>query len=167
MSREQIILVQEEPRGPSQLIEVPVPTAGVSKVFFPDIQQLRSTQSETIIIKAMRLVTLDVLTAGVISGSANAPLTELQHLTLVIYCEGWEKAENIPLLTLNDMNLPGGTFPHRYHQTRFSNWRKVDWTKSFLQWVNGTNAANTPYVVLFDVEYVKLNGVGQEIVGPS
>lgn len=167
MAGEKIILVQEEPRGPSQLVEIPVPTNGASKVFLPDIQQLRSTAGETIIVKAIRLITVDVLTGGIISLAANAPITELQKLTLVLYCEGWEKGENIPLLTLNDMQAPGSTAPHRYHQTRFSNWRKVDWTKSFLQWVNGTSSAGTPYVVMLDVEYIKLNAANQEIVGPS
>ncbi len=163
----QIILVQEEPRGPSQLIEVPVVTNGASQVPFPDIQQLRSTTEEIIIIKSLRLITANVLVAPLILQAANAPLAELQKIALVLYADGWQKGQGIPILTLNDMTVPGGTFPFRHHMTRFANWRNVDWTKSFLQYANGTASANAPYTVLFDCEYVKLNPKGVEIKGVS
>jgi hypothetical protein len=172
---DKIVLVQEEPRGPSQTIEVPVTGAASNSIPFPEIQQLKSQQGQTIIIKAMRLITQDVLTNGIITGFANAPLTELQKITLVIYCEGWQKALYLPVLTLNDVGTPGGTFPHRYHNTRFSNWQNVDWSKSFLIYSNGTTSVpgEEGYCVMFDVEYIKINGnpnsksYGQEIIGPS
>jgi len=154
----------EEPRGPSQLIEVPVTTNGQGKVKFPDIAQLRNTTDERIIIKGLRLITPEVAVAGVTAVGVNAPLTELQKIYLTIYCEGWEKAQNIPILTLNDMTSPGSTFPHRYQPTRFDDWEKVDWTKSFLQWANGTQSANAPYVVIFDALYLRLNPNGTEKV---
>ena len=103
---QQIILVQDEPRGPSQLIEVPVPASVVQRVNFPDIQQLRSIVNQVIVIKAIRLITGEVLTNGPITGLTNAAVAELQKISLVIYCEGWEKAQYIPVLTLNDMVLP-------------------------------------------------------------
>jgi hypothetical protein len=167
MPRDQIILVQEEPRGPSQLIEVPVPTNGKGSIPFPDIQQLRSLTTQRIIIKAMRLITADTLTNGPLTGAVAAPVAELQKISLIIYCEGWQKAQYLPILTLNDMTLPGGAIPHRYHQTRFNNWENVDWSKTLIQFSNGTVSANTPYVVMLDVEYIKLDASGKEIIGPS
>lgn len=167
MAGKQIILVQEEPRGPSQLVEVPVTKNGLSKVFFPDIQQLRSTVGQTIVIKAMRLITVATLAGGVISLDPTVPDSELPNITLVLYCEGWEKAQNIPIIVLNDVINPAGTTPYRFHSTRFANWRKVDWTKSFLQWVNTTASANAPYTVLFEVEYIKIDSSGEEIIGAS
>jgi hypothetical protein len=163
-----IILVQDEPRGPSQLIEVPV-TVAQSRIPFPDIQQLRSLVNQNIIIKQMRLITLDVLTNGVITGFANAPVAELQKITLLLYCEGWEKGQYIPILTLNDCNVDGGTFPHRYHETRFNNWQNVDWSKSYLQYANGTTAApgEDGYCVMLDVQYLKFDSQGKEIIRPS
>lgn len=165
---ERIILVNTEPRGPSQLIEVQVPVGAGGRVNFPDIQQLRSQQGQDIIIKAMRLITAEILTNGVISGLTTAPLAELQKIALVLYCEGWEKAQYIPILTLHDVGAMGSTtFPQAPQQSRFANWRNVDWSKSYLQYANTTAAAGTPYVVMFDVEYVKLDAQGHLIVGPS
>lgn len=162
-----IILVQEEPRGPSQLIEVPVEDDGNSRVPFPDIQQLKNTTDQKIIIKALRLIPAGVLVAPVISNFPTAPDTEIAKISLVLYCEGWEKGQSIPLFTLNDNIVPGATTPYRYHATRFNDWNNVDWTKSFLQYSNGTASAGAPYTVLLDCEYVKLNKNGDEIVGPS
>lgn len=162
MSKE-IILVQEEPRGASQLLECPV-TIGVTKQRLPDNNQLRSQQGQTIIIKGMRLITDQVLTRAVNFNLANAPLAELQGMVLVLYCEGWERAQMIPLLTLNDVN--DQTSPHRYHATKFNNWKNVDWAKSFFQWVNGSSSGDN-FAVIFDVEYVKLDDQNREIIGPS
>jgi len=63
--------------------------------------------------------------------------------------------------------LSGGTFPARYQSTKFDNWENVDWSKTFLQYSNGTSSAGTPYCVMFDVEYVKFDATGKEIIGPS
>lgn len=163
----QKVLVQEEPRGPSILIEVNVPTAGQQRVAFPDISQLRSTVYQTIVIKGLRLITSEVLTNGVISPFPTAPATELQKMTLTIYAEGWEKGQTIPLLTLNDMFPVLGANPNRVMPTRFDNWVNVDWPKSYLQYANTTSSVGTPYVVLLDCEYVRIDAQGQLIQGPS
>jgi len=162
-----LILVQEEPRGPSQLVEVQITANGRGRVQFPDVDQLRSTIDVTIIIKQIRLIDANVLTNAPISGLVTAPVAELQKMTLVIYCEGWEKATALPILTLNDMTLPGGAIPHRYQSTRFNNWSKVDWSKTYIQYSNTTVSAGAPYAVLLDVLYIKINKGGQEIIGPS
>lgn len=168
---DQFVFVQQEPRGPSQLIEVPVPSSGKQRIAFPDIQQLRSLTTQRIIIKGIRLITKDVLTNGPVTGNVNAPDTELVKISLVLYCEGWEKAQFIPVLVLNDVTFVGAggqAFPNRYHATRFNNWENVDWSKSYMQYSNGTSSvADTPYCVMFDVEYIKLDANGKLIVGPS
>ncbi len=159
-----LIFVQEAPRGPSELVEIQVPTNGAQRVPFPDVQQLRSLVNQRIIIKEMRLITTDVLTNAVVSGNVNAPAAELQKMTLVIYCEGWEKGHNIPILTLNDVE---NTVSHRFSGTRFNNWADVDWSKSFIQYSNSTVSAGAPYSVLIDVVYEKLDANNKEIIGPS
>lgn len=161
---EQLIFLQSEPRGPSQIIEVPVVQNAQFRVPFPDQTQLKSNQEQKVIIKAWRLITPDVLTNAVLSGNVNAPVTELQKITLVIYAEGWEKGQGIPILTLNDMQLNGGTAPNAPEQTRFNNWINIDWTKCFLQYSNGTGgSAGATYSVLFDILYLKLDKDGNEI----
>lgn len=157
----------EEPRGPSQLIEVPVITAGTSKVQFPDIQNLRSQVGQVIVIKAIRLITPSVLPVASTSGLPNATLAELQKLCVVIYCEGWEKGQLIPVFTMNDMFTEASGEPFRYQKMRFADWKNVDWSKTYLQYSNGTVSAGTPYAVMFDVEYIKLDSQGAPIVGPS
>lgn len=160
-------LVQEEPRGPSELIEVPVTANGLSRVNLPDVQQLRSTVEETVVLKALRLITPKVLSNGPITGRVTATLAESVKISLVIYCEGWEKGHLIPLLTLNDNfdsdATAATTIPFRAKTTRFDDWKNVDWAKSFLQFSNGTVSANTPYVVLLEAEYVKYNSKGKRI----
>src|SRR5688572_4521496 len=162
-----VVFLQDEPRGPSIMIEVPVSSNGKGRVALPDVAQLRSTTDQKIVLKSIRLITSDILTNGPLTGLVNAPLAELQKMTLTLYAEGWEKGQTIPLLPLNDVALSGGTFPHRYSQTNFNNWSAVDWPKSYIQFANGTVSANTPYVVLLDVQYVKISATGNVIVGPS
>lgn len=163
----QIILFQDEPRGPSQLIEIPVRAQVVSKVTIPDIQQLRSMVGQVIIIKALRLITASVLANAPTVGGVNAPDTELVKISLVLYCEGWEKAQLIPIFTLNDMFTEGSGTPWRAKTTRFDNWKNVDWSKSFLQYSNGTPSSGAAYTVILEAEYVKLDAQGNEIIGPS
>jgi hypothetical protein len=165
-----IILVQEEPRGPSQLVEVPV-NAATQKQPFPDVPQLRSQPGQRIVIKGIRLITAKVLTRGVSINAVNAPLAELQKMTLVLFSQQWQKGQNIPLLTLNDMAdsdaTTATTIPYRNTPTKFADWQNVDWPQSFIQYANGTTAANTPYVILFDVEYLKYDDAGNLIDTPS
>ncbi len=163
----QTVLVQDEPRGPSVLIEIPVTTNGQQRIPIPDISQLRSTAYQSIIIKGLRLIVPEVLTNGVINASVNAPVTELQKMTLTVYAEGWEKGQTIPLLPLNDVAFATGSAPYRLNPTRFDNWQNVDWPKSYLQLANGTVTAGAPYVVLIDCEYIRLNAEGQLIQGPA
>lgn len=177
MSQDRVVLVQEEPRGPSQLLELLVNVDGAQRIPFPDNQQLRSDTENVVVIKAVRLITNDTLIGGILNQAVTAPQSELIKIALVIYCEGWEKAQYLPVNTLNDMSLSGGANPHRYQGTKFNNWMNVDWTKSFLQYVNGSSSlgAGTPYVVMFDIEYVKMGVINNpdgsksyfERVGPS
>lgn len=162
-----VILVQEEPRGPSQLIEIPVTQNGLGRVNLPDIQQLRSQVGQVIIIKGLKLIPPTVLTNAPTLGGPNAPLTELVKMTLTIYCEGWEKGQLIPILTLNDFFIEGSGTPYRMNPTKFADWKNVDWSKTYLQFANGTVSAGTPYNVLIDVDYIKLDAQNQEIIGPS
>lgn len=162
-------MVQEEPRGPSQLIEIPIP-ANQQKVKLPDVQQLRSTEGQTIIIKSIRLITPKVLTNGMTVAGTNVNLANLQLMCLTLYSQGWEKGQLIPLLVLNDVvdgdSAAATTIPYRNKTTRLNNWRNVDWSQSFLQWANGTQS-DAAYVCMLEVEYVKLDANGKTIIGPS
>lgn len=159
--------MQEEPRGPSQLIEIPVPALAVQRVQIPDIQQLRSQVGQTIIIKAIRLIPATLLTNAPTIGGVNAPLTELVKISLVIYCEGWEKGQLIPILTLCDTFTEASGVPFRPRTMMFDNWKNVDWSKSYLQYSNGTPSSGLAYTVVLEAQYVKLDANNQEIVGPS
>lgn len=164
-----IMLVQEEPRGPSILVEIPVTGVG-QKVKLPDVQQLRSQEGQVIIIKAIRLITVKVLAGAVTLTMPNAPLAELINMTLTLYSEQWLKGENIPILVLNDMvdsdSTAATTIPFRNKATRFNDWRNVDWAQSYLLFANGF-IPTPPYAVLLDVEYIKLDAKGNPIMGPS
>jgi hypothetical protein len=160
-------LIQEEPRGPSMLIEIPVLANGSSEIAFPDVPELRNDTSQKVVIKAMRVIIDSVLTRGPVTGNVTSPLTELQKISLVLYCESWIKGKNIPILTLNDnfVEASGACWHNRTMQ--FANWENVDWSKSILKFSNGTTSAQQPYTVLLEVEYLKLNPQGFEIIGPG
>jgi hypothetical protein len=164
-----IILVQEEPRGPSILVEIPVTGTG-QKVKLPDVQQLRSQEGQTIIIKAIRLITPKVLANAVTLSMVNAPIAELINMTLTIYSQGWLKGDTIPVLVLNDVadgdSTAATTIPYRNKATRFNNWRNVDWAQSYLLFCNGFTPTPS-YAVLLEVEYIKLDAQGLVINGPS
>lgn len=161
-----MMLIQEEPRGASQLIEIPV-AGNLTKIVIPVIQQLQSDTTQVVVIKALRLITADVLTNAPTLGGVNAPTTELAKMVLVLYCEGWEKMQMCPVLTLNDMFAEGTGTPLRFKTTKFDNWQNVDWNKSFLLFANGTVPVGAPYNVIFEAEYVRLNKQGRPITGPS
>lgn len=158
-----VLLVQDEPRGASQLIEVAVFTAGTTKIVLPVIQNLQNQVDVTVVIKALRVIPDTVLALAPTLGGANATLAELQKLSLVLYSQEWEKGQLIPLLTLVDTFTEGSGIPWRARTTRFDNWRNVNWGKSYILYSNGSSAAGTPYNVIFEAEYVKFDKNGNEI----
>jgi len=168
--QKKIILVKEEPRCASELIEVPIANAAAGRVAFPDNQQLRSLINQNIIIKKIRLITAKVLTNAPTLGTATTPLADLKKLTATFYCEGWEKGHNIPVLELNDFadgdSTAATTIPYRNNPPTFDDWRNLDWSKSFVTFANGTTASIAS-ALMFDVEYVKLDAQGNEIKGAS
>jgi hypothetical protein len=168
---ERVMLVQQEPRVPSQLIEIPVTTNGITRIQLPDVQQLRSTTDRKIILKKLRLITHKILSHAPLGGQATAPLTELVKMTLVLYSNGWEKGQQIPVLFLNPMrdgdSTTATTIPSSNDAaTSFDNWEDVDWAKSYILYSNGTGgAAGQPYSIMFEAQYIKLNSGGEEIKG--
>lgn len=164
---DRMLLIQEEPRGPSMLIEIPVPTSGQGNITLPIVQQLQTAPDQNIFIKAIRLVTDAELARSPTLGAVNAPLTELQKMCLTIYCEGWQKGQLIPILALNNTFTEGSGIPWRDRTTKFSNWKNVDWNKSVITYSNGTVSANAPYAVILEVEYVRYDKAGVLTTGPA
>lgn len=151
----QTLIVPEEPRQASQLIEVLVPAAVVSVVQFPVIQNLQNQTGQSVILKALRVVPNTVLTNGPTSGLPNATLAELAKISLVIYSQEWIKGQLIPALFLVDSFSEGSGIPWRVHSARFDSWQDVNWGKSFLQYSNGTPSNGLAYAVTFEAEYQK------------
>lgn len=162
-------LVQEEPRGPSQLIEVAVPAQVVSVVQIPVIQNLQNQTDQIVIVKAIRVIPDSVLTNGPVQGLVNAPLAELQKASMVIYSENWIKGQLIPLCSLIDIFTEASGIPWKSRTTRLDSWRNVDWGKSFIQYSNGTPSSGLTYEFIFEVEYQKFrkgaDGILVEIQG--
>lgn len=154
---QQKILVQQEPRGASEIIEIPI-ASGATRVTLPDVPQLRNQGDQLVIIKAIRVITAKVLTNAPTLGTAVTPLADLRKMSLSIYSQGWEKGHLIPLLLLNDVvdadAASATTIPYRPETTRLNNWQDVDWNKSYIQFSPGTSAAGASACVL-EVEYVR------------
>ncbi len=162
---EKIIIVPEAPRGASQLIEIAITQNGLGRVMLPVVQQLQNDETQTVIIKALRLVTVSQLGFAPTLGGVNAPLTELQKITLTLYSKGWEKGQLIPILSLNDMFTEGDGIPYRQRTVRLDDWVNVDWNKSFLQYANGTVSAGATYNVILEAEYLRITPNGSQMNG--
>ncbi len=154
--QQQKIIVQDEPRGASELIEITIASGAAGQVNLPDIPQLRNNGDEIVIIKAIRLITAKVLSKGPTTGATTAALADLIKMSLIIYSQGWEKGHLIPVLVLNDAQdsdaTTATTIPFRSQSTRLANWVDVDWNKSKIQFSNGTTASQA-CVLILEVEY--------------
>lgn len=172
MADEKIVLVQEEPRGASQTVEIPI-IAGQGDINFPDIPELRSDQELKVIIKGIRHISPKVSAFGPVTGTANTPLADLPNIFLQIYSEGWLRGFDIPLLTLNDMAdadaAAATTIPYRTKATKLADW-KIGWNKSKVHFAPGTVASINSVLVL-DIEFARFikNDSGQwdEVIGPA
>lgn len=160
-----MILVTEEPRGASMLIEIPVTANGLGKIPLPVVQQLQNDTTQKVIIKAIRMIPATVLTNAPTDGAVTAPIAELAKMSLTLYSQGWEKGQLIPLLSINDIETPTVAIPFKRHTTRLDDWTNVDWNKSFIQFSNGTVSANSPYTVILEAEYLRLDSMGKPIDG--
>lgn len=166
---ENILFLKEEPRVSSIIVEVPIAN-GAAKVALPDVQQLRSDADTKVIVKGWRLISPKVLTRGILNNAVNAALADLRQMALTIYSEGWERGQNIPVLLLNDANdndsTAATTIPFRNAATKLADWKRVDFPKSFLQFANGQSASQA-CVVIFEIEYLKLDAQGRIILTAS
>lgn len=163
--RADVIVVQEEPRGPSMLVQVAV-AAGQGEVSFKTVPELLNSPSKRVIIKGIRVVVPGLVVAPADVGTVLAPLTELQKMYLNIYCEGWQKAQLTPILTFNDVFIEGSGIPMRFASTRLNNWENLDWSKTKIVFAQGTVAVGD-YTVVLDVDYVNIDNAGLEIIGPA
>jgi len=156
------ILVQEEPRGASELIEIAV-ASGATQVTLPDVPQLRNQGDQVIVIKSIRLITAKVLSNAPTLGTATTSLTDLKKMSLILYSQGWEKGHLIPLLVLNDVcdsdSTAATTIPYRTSSTRLNDWTDVDWNKSKLMFSSGTSASGAS-ACLLEVEYQRFQKSG-------
>lgn len=150
------MLVQEQPRGASELVEIPVAASSAGRVTIPDVPQLRNQGDQVVLIKTVRLISAKVLSYGPVTGTATMVLADLKKCSLVLYSRGWEKGHFIPLLTLNDVVDSDGTsattIPFRNHATVLDNWSDVDWNKSYINVANGQTISGA-CVVILEVEY--------------
>lgn len=163
--RADVILVQEEPRGPSMLVQKAI-LIGQSRLQFDDVPELRNSANKRIIIKGIRVIVPGLTVAPFNVGTVLAPLTELQKIYLNIYSEEWIKAQAIPILELNDVFIEGSGIPFRTASTRLNNWENLDWSKTEIIYAQGTACA-VDCTLVVEVEYVNIDNMGQEIIGPA
>jgi len=113
------------------------------------------------------VVTPKVLTNAPVSGLALAARAELIKASLVLYCQGWEQEQYVPLLRLNGFQdsdaTTATTIPYVKDFQAFANLNNVDWTKSRVQYSNGTVSASSSYAFLLGVQYLVFDNNGNEI----
>jgi len=161
------LLVKETPINNFTLVDIPVTANGLTKVAIQDQPLLKSYSNHRVVVKGLRAITAKILTNAPISGNAISTRAELLKASLVLYCNGWEKEQYIPLLMLNPMAdadaTTATTIPYAFNPMDFIDLKDVDWTKSYIQYSNGTSSANSTYSFLLAVNYLILNDSGQEV----
>lgn len=162
-----IILVQEQPINQWELVEVPVIVNGVGRVAIPDQPMLKSWDEHMVVIKAIEIITAKTLSHAPIGGQVAATRAELIKCSLVLYSDGWEMEHFLPLqrlICVHDADATTATTnPFMNNPTRFEDLKKVDWTKSYVQYSNGQVSANVPYAFLFGVQYLVFDSTGKRI----
>lgn len=128
------ILVQNQPVVNYTIVEVQVTANGLGQVSITDQPMLKSYQGHRVVIKAIETIPPKALAKAPVSGLAAAPLAEMQKASLVLYCDGWEKEQYVPILRLNAFHdgdsTAATTVPFVNDFQAFSNLNNVDWTKS-------------------------------------
>jgi hypothetical protein len=161
------VLIQAQPINNYTTVEVPVTANGLSRIAIPDQLMLKSYPGHQVVIKAIELISVKVLTRAMLNAMANAPLAEVVKAALVLYCEGWEKVQYLPLARLNPVHdsdaTAATTFPFIEQAQTFENLKSVDWTKSYVQYGNGAVSANSSYAFVLGIQYMILNEQGSEI----
>lgn len=160
-----VILVKEEPRGPSMIVQKAL-AIGDTLVNFDDVPELRNSGTKRIIIKGIRVIIPGLAAAPFNVGTVLAPLTELQKIFLNIYCENWIKGEAIPILEFNDVFIEGSGIPFRPGSIDLNNWENLDWSKTQIQYGQG-QACAVACTLALTVLYVNVDNDGAEIIGPA
>lgn len=161
------ILVKEQPIDNFTIVEIPVTANGLTKVAIPDQPMLKSYSGHKVRVKGIRTITAKVLSNSVVNGNTVAARAELLKASLVLYCEGWEKEQYVPLLMLNPIAdadaTTATTIPYAFNPMEFADLSDVDWTKSYIQYSNGTSSANSTYSFVLAVNYLVYDNTGKVI----
>jgi hypothetical protein len=161
------ILIQSQPITNWTLVEIPIPAQAVTRVAIPDQVMLKSYPGHTVLIKAIECISNKVLTNGMTQPGINAVRAEIIKASLVLYVEGWEKVQYIPLARLISMadtdSAVATTIPFVWNPVTFENLARVDWTKSYIQYASGTTSVGTAYNFILGVQYSVFNDRGEEV----
>lgn len=119
-----------------QMIEIPVPAAGVGvngKVPIQDQPQLRTQTDQVVVIQSLQ--SFDVVAVPKAPSGATAPsVSQMQNAYLVLNIYGYENLQYIPLNLLNNIKS-SDTSVQRFFTDRLFELNqqfRVDWTKSFI-----------------------------------
>lgn len=159
------MLIQSQPIRNWTLIETAI-AVGNNRIAIQDQPMLKSYAGHRVVIKSLELITAKALTNGVNVNGATITRADIIKMVLVLYCEGWEQVQYIPLsrlIAIQDADSAvGTTIPFMKDATFFENLKDVDWTKSYFLTAAGTTIA-TAGVIILGVQYSVFNDNGQEI----
>ncbi len=132
-------------------IELVIPTGAPTKVMFADLPNLRNQTDQNVIVKDIEIFTATVMPTSP-NGVTVSPIAEMKKAVLVLYNNGEESIFRVPLLKFNRTNDFANPFQEQFDS--FDDLRNVDWSKSYVLFSSAP--ANTPYVFLLGVSYLKL-----------
>jgi len=158
------MLIQSQPIKNWTLVETVI-AVGNTRIPIQDQPMLKSYAGHKVVIKGIELITAKGLTHGVLNSAANITRADLIKTVLVLYCNGWEQVQYLPLsrlIGLHDADATTATtVPFMDQPTFFENLSDVDWTKSYFLTANGQSIA-TAGVIMLGVQYQVFNDQGQE-----
>jgi len=119
-----------------QIIEIPVPAAGVGvqgKIQIQDQPQLRTQSDQVVVIQSIQA--FDIISQPLSpSGAPVASVAQLQNAYLVLNIFGYENLQYIPFNLLNNV-VSSDTGVQRFYTERLFELNqqfRVDWTKSYI-----------------------------------
>lgn len=155
-------LVQSQPIVNWTIVETVIANAS-TRVPFQDQPMLRNTDGKKVFIKSIECISAKMLTNGVLNSGTTTTRDDLRKMVLVVYSQQWERVQYIPLTRLiaqHDSDATTATtIQFMNDPTMFENLTDVDWTKSYVQFANGTSASAASVLIL-GIQYVVYDSNG-------
>lgn len=138
--------------GKHEFVEITIPAGATQQRFqFPDIQNIRNTKLKGVQVYDKNEISKSILTDNAIIGST---VQTDCYITLLTY-DGREVIKQMPIRNLNNQGGFGVANLTNLGFAQIKNLR-INWPKSFIEFVNPPSDPNNDLAVCFSIYYEDL-----------